>query len=173
MSKAKPRLQKSNGVNKVRLFVTDCSRASDLVHSKKRLPLRFQPCRKSLLFDFDRLAKDGIQADNLEAMAFGPVLRPAHSRAVRNSPVLRLTPDPAGSGPRNRLLRPARNETRPRDAVRNGLVGKKDPAVRQNRLLVIVADNNFRPQAQSNQVLFFQFSEKNRRQRKVAASSVR
>ena len=159
-SKTKPRLNKSNGVNKVRLFVTDCSRASDLVHSKKRLPLHFQPCEKSLLFDFDSLAKDGVQADNLEAMAFGPVLR--------------LTPDPVGSGPRpSRFLRPARNGTVRRDSISAGLVGKEDPAARQKRLLVIVADNNFRPQAQSNQILFFQFSEKNRRQRKVAASSIR
>ena len=124
VSETKPR--KSNGVNKVRLFVTDCSRASNLIQHKKRLPQRFQLCKKSLLFDFDSLAKDGIQADNLEAMAFGPVLRPA-----RPGPVLR--------------------QTRP------GPVLQGEAAPRQ-RLLVIVADNNFRPQVQSNQVLFFQFS---------------
>lgn len=60
--------------NKVRLFLTDCAESSNF-YRQVRLPKHFEPCKKSLLFDFDHLP-EGITADNLEAMTLGPPISP-------------------------------------------------------------------------------------------------
>ena len=83
---------KQTGENQVRLFKTQCGKATNLMailFLKKTLKAsgdsatgpakkigrknsrRFTPCQKNLLFDFAKLPA-GITADNLEGMALGP-----------------------------------------------------------------------------------------------------
>ena len=71
---------KKNGVNKIQLFLTDCTNSSNL-YKETYLPKKFKPCRKTLLFDFDNLPKN-IKPDNLEAMTFGPWISSRHRLLV-------------------------------------------------------------------------------------------
>ena len=71
---------KKNGVNKIQLFLTDCTNSSNL-YKETYLPKKFKPCQKTLLFDFDNLPKN-IKPDNLEAMTFGPWISSRHKLLV-------------------------------------------------------------------------------------------
>ena len=63
--------QKNNGVNKVHIFLTDCSQASN-VQSQMQLQKGFKACSKYLLWNSSKISS--VKVDNLEGLALGPIL---------------------------------------------------------------------------------------------------
>ncbi len=62
--------------NRVKLFLADCSNATNVISLKSVKSVKLEPCKKQMIYDFDNLigslSEEHPRVDNLEGMTLGP-----------------------------------------------------------------------------------------------------